>query len=169
MAASYVWLVAGSPLQLKSRYAPIEGGALAVAYALHQTRYYVLGCPDLIIATDHKLLLQVLNDRSLTEIHNRRLLNLKEKTLRYRFTMAHVPGKRNLGPDAASRYPTGPALSMDLTGEPPEMDSLACVLSHLSDTLAGLSQIETDIDFAADTCLVAAATVALCATTTVVT
>ena len=91
----------------ESRYAPVEGETLAVVYALHQTRYYVLGCKDLIIATDHKPLLQILNDRSLTDITNGRLLNLKEKTLGYRFTVVHVPGRKNLGPDAASRHPTG--------------------------------------------------------------
>ena len=63
----------------ESRYAPVEGEALAIAYALHQTRFYILGCTNLIVATDHKPLLQILNDRSLTEITNRRLLNLKEK------------------------------------------------------------------------------------------
>ena len=91
----------------ESRYVPIEGEALAVAYALHQTRYYVLGCTNLLVSTDHKSLLQVLNDRSLTDITNRGLLNLKEKTLGYCFTIVYVPGERNLGPDAASRHPTG--------------------------------------------------------------
>ena len=90
----------------ESRYSPIEGEALAVAYALHQTRYYVLGCEHLLVTTDHKPLLQILNDRPLTEIPNRRLLNLKEKTLPYKFTLMHVPGLSNKGPDAASRYPT---------------------------------------------------------------
>ena len=89
----------------ESRYAPVEGEALAVVYALHQTRYYILGCKELIIATDHKPLLRILNDRSLTEIENRRLLNLKEKTLAYHFTIIHVPGVKNKGPDAASRFP----------------------------------------------------------------
>ncbi|VDI63635.1 Hypothetical predicted protein [Mytilus galloprovincialis] len=91
----------------ESRYSPIEGEALAVVYALHQTRYYVLGCEDLLVATDHKPLLQILNDRSLTDIDNRRLLNLKEKTVGYRFTIIHVPGRKNLGPDAASRINSG--------------------------------------------------------------
>ena len=89
----------------ESRYAPVEGEALAVVYALHQTRYYILGCNDLIVATDHKPLLRILNDRSLAEIENRRLLNLKEKCLAYNFTIVHVPGAKNKGPDAASRYP----------------------------------------------------------------
>ena len=47
----------------ESRYAPIEVEALAVVYALHQAPYYVLGCADLIVATDHNPLLQILNDR----------------------------------------------------------------------------------------------------------
>ena len=89
----------------ESRYAPVEGEALAVAYALHQTRYYILGCPDLIVTTDHKPLVSILNGRSLTEITNRRLLNLKEKTLPYNFEIKHVPGTKNKGPDALSRYP----------------------------------------------------------------
>ena len=89
----------------ESRYAPVEGEALAVAYALHQTRYYILGCSTLIVATDHKPLVQILNDRSLTDITNRRLLNLKEKTLPYSFTVQHISGAKNKGPDAVSRYP----------------------------------------------------------------
>ena len=44
----------------ETRYAPIEGEALAVAYSLHQCRYFVLGCPDLIVATDKKPLTSVL-------------------------------------------------------------------------------------------------------------
>ena len=37
----------------ESRYAPIEWEALAVADALERTRYFVLGCDDLIVAVDH--------------------------------------------------------------------------------------------------------------------
>ena len=89
----------------ESRYAPIEGEALAVAYGLQQTRYYTLGCTRLIVATDHKPLIQILNDKALTDITNRRLLNLKEKTMLYKFEIVHVTGAKNKGPDAVSRYP----------------------------------------------------------------
>ena len=71
----------------ETRYAPIEGECLVVAYALHQSRYLILGCNDLTVATDHKPLLGLLNNRSLANIGNRRLLNLKEKTLDYRFNI----------------------------------------------------------------------------------
>ena len=92
--------------ETESRYSPIEGEALAVAYALKQTKYYILGCPKLLVTTDHKPLVQILNDRSLTDIHNRRLLNLKEKTLEFQFKIMHISGAKNKGPDAASRYLT---------------------------------------------------------------
>ena len=36
---------------------PVEGEALAVVYALQKTKYFVLGCKQLIIATDHRPLL----------------------------------------------------------------------------------------------------------------
>ena len=47
----------------ESRYAPVEGGALAVADALDKARHFVLGCS--IVAVDHKPLLKLFGDRSL--------------------------------------------------------------------------------------------------------
>ena len=132
----------------ESRYAPIEGETLAVVYALHQTRYYVLGCKDLIIATDHKPLLQILIDRSLTDITNRRLLNLKEKMLGYRFTVVHVPGRKNLGPDAASRHPAGVPESLPLPGEASDAETQADTPISCRDALPGLYQRAEDIDMA---------------------
>ena len=64
----------------ESRYAPVEGEALAVSDALEKARYFVLGCNDLVIAVDHKPLLKIFGDRSLESIPNASLCNLKEKT-----------------------------------------------------------------------------------------
>ena len=89
----------------ESRYAPVEGEALAVVYALEKAKYFVLGCPDLTIAVDHKPLLKLFGDRSLDDIPNSRLRNLKEKTLRYRFQMVHIPGAKHLAADGISRHP----------------------------------------------------------------
>ena len=91
----------------ESRYAPIEGEALAVADALDKARFFVLGCDNLIIAVDHKPLLKIFGDRCLEDISNVRLRNLKEKTLRYRFQMVHISGVKNTAADAMSRHPTG--------------------------------------------------------------
>ena len=90
----------------ESRYAPIEGEALGVAYGLHQCRKFVLGCPNLIVAVDHKPLTKILDQRPLESIENPRLLRIKEKTIRYDFKIIHVPGESNMAPDAASRYPS---------------------------------------------------------------
>ena len=46
-----------------------------------------------------------LNDRSLADIENRRLLLLKEKTLEFQFEIVHVPGRLHVGPDTMSRNP----------------------------------------------------------------
>lgn len=98
----------------ESRYAPIEGEALAVADALGRARHFVLGCTDLIIATDHKPLLKVLSDRSLNDIPNARLRNLKEKTLQYKFRITHIPGVKHRAADTISRYPVGAGEKLSL-------------------------------------------------------
>ena len=89
----------------ESRYAPVEGEALAVVVALYKARHFVLGCESLTIATDHKPLLKVLGDRQLCELENPRLTNLKEKAMYFRFDMVYVPGRFHKGPDAMSRVP----------------------------------------------------------------
>jgi hypothetical protein len=90
----------------ESRYAPIEGETLAVMYGLHQCRLFTLGCPELIVATDHKPLMKILNSKPLETIENPRLLRIKDKLMMYDFNIVHVPGKLHLAPDAVSRYPT---------------------------------------------------------------
>ena len=92
----------------ESRYYTFEGEALAIADALDKARFFVLGCSDRTVAVDHKPLLKVLGDRSLEDIPNARLRNLKEKTLRHRFRMVYIPGIRYKAADAVSRHPTGP-------------------------------------------------------------
>ena len=110
----------------ESRYAPIEGEALAVVDALNKARHFVLGCEDLIIAVDHKPLIKVFGDRSLAEISNPRLLNLKEKTLQFRFRMIHVPGVRHAAADAISRHPISDPQQLPLP------DDIATLTSSLS-------------------------------------
>jgi hypothetical protein len=91
----------------ESRYHPVEGEALGAAWALHKTRHFTLGCRNLILAVDHKPLLKILGDRELADIENPRILNFKEKTLRWTFQVIHVPGVLHKIADAASRSPVG--------------------------------------------------------------
>nr|KAG5706167.1 hypothetical protein BaRGS_025789 [Batillaria attramentaria] len=107
----------------ESRYAPIEGEALAVVDALDKARHFTLGCSDLIVAVDHKPLLKTFGDRCLDDIPNPRLRNLKEKSLRYRFRVVHIPGVRHAAADAVSRNPVGDPVTLALP------DDVAATLS----------------------------------------
>ena len=89
----------------EERYAPIEGEALAVAWALDQTKFFTLGCADLIVVVDHKPLIKIFGDRHLDEIDNTRIFRLKQRTLRWKFNICWRPGKSNHFSDAVSRHP----------------------------------------------------------------
>lgn len=139
----------------ESRYAPIEGEALAVADALDKCRYFVLGCQDLIIAVDHKPLLKLFSDRSLEDIPNSRLRNLKEKTLRYRFRMEHIPGVRHRATDCISRHPTGEPEKLPLTDDIASIQTPFPTITHSPTLMDGL-RILTSNMFIEDTVVVSA-------------
>ena len=121
-----------------------RGEALAVADVLDKARHFVLGCSNLTIAVDHRPLIKIFGDRSLDEICNARLRNLKEKTLRYRFKMVHIPGIKNRVPDALSRHPSGPT-------NPPKMtlqdDVTSPVLTIPTALMAGIITDEPRDEF----------------------
>ena len=93
-AGHWKLIFAGSKTTNESqqRYSPTEGECLAAVYGLKRCRMYTLGCPNLILATDHNPLTGILNDRRLDSIDNPRLMNLKEKTLAYNFRIVYVKG-----------------------------------------------------------------------------
>ena len=88
----------------ESRYAPVEGEALAVVWCLRKAKLFLIGCPNLTLVTDHKPLVKLFDDKELKDIENPRLLAMKEKTLAYSFVMKYLPGKKNPA-DFLSRYP----------------------------------------------------------------
>ena len=90
----------------ESRYAPVEGEMLAVAWSLEDSKYFTLGCKDLVIATDHKPLVKLLGDRELADISNPRLFRIKQRTMLWRYNVVHVPGVKNPAADATSRNPS---------------------------------------------------------------
>ena len=96
----------------ETRYAPTEGEALAVAWALNHAHIFTKGCPGLIISTDHKPLLGILNERPLEEIKNPRIVRLKEQMLQFNFVVRYNPGKWHRAPDALSRNPSPPFVAM---------------------------------------------------------
>ena len=66
---------------------------LDVMEGLQKAKHFILGCEKLIVTVDHKPLLGLLNDKSLAEIDNPRLLMLKKNTLRFNFKVVWVPGR----------------------------------------------------------------------------
>ena len=46
----------------ESHYTPVDGEVLAVTNKLDKARFFVLGCSELIITADHKLLIKVFGD-----------------------------------------------------------------------------------------------------------
>ena len=120
----------------ESRYAPIEGEALAIVEGLNKARHFIVGCPNLIVAVDHKPLLKVFGDRHLDDIPNPRLRNLKEKSLRYKFSVVYIPGRKNCASDALSRHPVSPAAHLTLSD-----DSSAAIYSASSLPLTMLASI----------------------------
>ena len=60
-------------------------------------------CPDIILVTDHQLLTGIFSDRNFSKIHNPCLFKLKEKLLRYFFTVYPCLGKWHMGSDTISR------------------------------------------------------------------
>ena len=87
-------------------YKPIEGEALAVVYALQKCKIFILGCPKLLLVTDHKPLVSIFSSKNLDKVENPRLFSLKEKTLPYQFDIVHVDGVDNMAADAYSRNPS---------------------------------------------------------------
>ena len=127
--------LAGSRFLLgrETRYAPIEGEALAVAWALEHSRFFTLGCDNLVVVTDHKPLTKILGDRTLDEIHNPRLFRLKQRTLPWRFSIVHLPGDTNSAADAISRYPTTHDPEAQIFSEEEEAEVSAIKFSMQSD------------------------------------
>ena len=88
---------------VESRYAKIEEEALAMTEALQKLKYFVLGCPELVVATDHKPLVRVVQGH-LSGTSNPQLLSIVEKTRWFKFHIVHVPGKDYPEPDFMSRW-----------------------------------------------------------------
>ena len=78
------------------------------------------------------------------DIDNPRLYNLKEKTLRFRFKVVHVPGRKQCGPDATSRHPVGAADRLNLEDDQPEQTAvhLSSEDNYQDDILASIRQQE---------------------------
>ena len=122
-------------------YVAIEGEALAVAWGLEQTRYFTLGCNDLLVLTDHKPLVKILGDRTLEEINNPRLFRLKQRTMMWKFDIEYHPGKFNATSDALSRNPNQYAETASMVMQPEGDELEGLIIAALEYDLQKFSAI----------------------------
>ena len=91
--------------EAESRYAMVELELLAIVWACHKCRLYLLGQNNFLVLTDHRPLIPILNDKRWDEIDNPRILRLIEKLAAFRFKADWRKGKEHAIPDALSRAP----------------------------------------------------------------
>lgn len=87
----------------EKRYSQIEKEALALSYACEHFRDYIVGI-DVVLETDHKPLLQILQTKPLDEL-TPRLQRIRMRLMRYSYHINFVPGKRLILADYLSRAP----------------------------------------------------------------
>ena len=119
--------------KVESNYYADRRRSISGGLVFEHSRLFTLGCPNLVVAIDHKPLLGIFNDRALDNISNPRVQSLKEKTLPWRFSIIHCPGKWK-GPDALSRHPPTIAAALYAIRElVSEYDVMQCC--HVEDAL----------------------------------
>ena len=102
---------------------------MGLLWALEKTRFWTLGCPDLMLFTDHKPLVGLVRTVNLDSVGSPRLLPMLERMLRWRFSVTHIPGKKNRITDPLSRYIWAElaALALLVADFPTEKDILEAV------------------------------------------
>ena len=85
-------------------YAPIEQECLAVVWAIERCKYFLYGCPEFRLVTDHQPLLGIFR-KDIGEVENRRLQRFRERVSDYNFCPEWVEGKTHYIADALSRNP----------------------------------------------------------------
>ena len=121
----------------ESRYAPIEGEALALGYALEKCKMFLLGCKQFLAVVDHQPLVKIFNDKPLESIQNQRVFRVKENAAKFNFIVKHIRGNINFAADALSRYPSTAnaiRIALDKIRKPPS----ACEVEFSRNCYLGL-------------------------------
>ena len=121
----------------ESRYSAVELEMLAVSWAILKCRPFLAGLEHFDVITDHKPLIPLLNSKTLDQMDNPRLQQLRRKTMEFTFTAHWCPGKANAAPDALSRSPVSPPTPEDELAEE-DAPGVSCMVAAVaaSDSLS---------------------------------
>lgn len=129
----------------ESRYAMIELECLGAAWAMSKCKQFLEGLPTFELVLDHRPLIPILNDYSLDQLDNQRLLRLRLKMSRFCFHARWVPGTQNIEADALSRSPTDKPTEEDLLGEGPMVYTARKAVVGMIAEWTGSKEKATDI------------------------
>ena len=103
--------------ETESRYAVIELEMTAICWAVRKNHLYLAGLKEFDVICDHRPLIPLLNQKSLAQIENPRLLRLREKLVPYHFKAVWKSGKTYCIADALSRAPVDDPTEQDQEAE----------------------------------------------------
>ena len=135
---------------------------LAVAWACKKTAYFLEGMPGFVVCTDIQPLVHLINNKSLDQLHNDRLVKMKAYLDRFNMTAEYIPGRKHLVPDALSRRPTEEASTEDFViasedGSQREfvVRAVQCLyaLAPLNPSCNTLAQVNAVVGQEADRCI----------------
>ena len=88
---------------------------------MKKSKSFLEGLPLFEVVMDHRPLIPILNDYTLDQLDNQRLLRLRLQMSRFSFHARWVPGKENVEADALSRSPVDQPTEADSLGEGPTL------------------------------------------------
>ncbi|KAE8738295.1 hypothetical protein FOCC_FOCC016229 [Frankliniella occidentalis] len=98
---------------VETRYAHIKKEVLAATWACEKLGAHLIGLPKFELCTDHKPLVSILGEKSVSELSTRlQRFRMRPTPFRYqltpfRYVINHIPGKCMHAADTLSRMPTG--------------------------------------------------------------
>ena len=126
---------------------------LGIASALHKTGYFISGHPQVTVITDHKPILNLLQDRNRT-INNKRLTNLRRKCDGFIFQTGYGRGIENTTDaishikDWSTKYPErleSVEVSRDIDNNSPEINATE-IINHtdLEEVMLEINSLNVD-------------------------
>ena len=90
-------------IESRLRFSPIEAEAVSLDFAISACNYWISYCPSVELYSDCSGLMDVVANKPLCDIENKRLQRILIRAQNYNFNTYHVPAENNEICDALSR------------------------------------------------------------------